>query len=487
VNTTYDISKNRDLQAWLVKGFYNVIDGAKMSADKNLSVINPSTGEELATVPDIGQDLLDNAVNAARKAFPGWSALPFSERKIILSSALRTIAEHVEELSVLLTAEQGRPLAQARWEIDLLTKVFGPAVMQMDIPEIEQEVSNIGHIVKRYTPIGVVGAISPWNLPVLLSFVKAIAALLAGNTVVLKPSPFTPLTVLRISDYIRELLPPGVLNTVTGGDELGPWITSHPGIDRISFTGSVDTGKRVLASASATLKHVSLELGGNDPGIVLADADPEAIAKDLFNTMFLLSGQGCICLKRLYIHENIYSAVTDALVAIARSARVGNGLDPDTVLGPVQNHLQYQRLQSAWEEINRSGATILFRGEVPANGKGFFFPVTLLADPPEDASFVAQEIFGPIRSVFKYKTVDEAIRRANDTSYGLGASVWGKNSDELKRVARQLEAGTVWINQHAIRNPFVPATAYRYSGIGVEFGEEGLREFCHIQVIATKQ
>ena len=342
-----------------------------------------------------------------------------------------------------------------------LTKLFGPAFMQMDIPEIEQQVTHIGHLFKRYTPIGVVGAISPWNLPVLLSFAKALAALLVGNTVVLKPSPFTPLTVLRISDYIRELLPPGVLNTITGGHELGPWMTSHPGIDHVSFTGSTETGNRVLASASATLKHVTLELGGNDPGIVLADADPNVIAEGLFNSMFVLSGQGCICLKRLYIHENIYSAVTDALVAVARSARVGDGFDPDTVLGPVQNHLQYQRLQSAWEEITKSGSTILFRGDVSANGKGFFFPVTLLDNPPEDANFVTHEIFGPIRSVFKYKTVDEAIRRANNTSYGLGASVWGKNSDELQRVARQIEAGTVWINQHAIRNPFVPAPPIR--------------------------
>lgn len=274
---------------------------------------------------------------------------------------------------------------------------------------------------------------------------------------------------------------------MTGGDELGPWTTSHPGIDHITFTGSVDTGKRVLASASATLKHVSLELGGNDPGIVLADADPKAIAQDLFNSMFLLSGQGCICIKRLYIHETIYSALTDALVAVARSARVGNGLDPETVLGPVQNHLQYQRLQSAWDEIERTRSTILFRGEVPADGKGFFFAITILANPPEDASFVTHEIFGPIRSVFKYKTVDEAIRRANDTSYGLRASVWGKNANDLNRVARQLEAGTMWINQHAIRNPFVPATAYKKSGIGVEFGEEGLLEYCHVQVIAAKQ
>jgi len=175
------------------------------------------------------------------------------------------------------------------------------------------------------------------------------------------------------------------------------------------------------------------------------------------------------------------------LVAVARSAKVGNGLDSETVLGPVQNHLQYGRLKSVWEEIKRSGATVLFRGDVPADGKGFFFPITILANPPEDASFVTQEIFGPIRSVFKYKTVDEAIRRANNTSYGLGASVWGNNSGELKRVARQLDAGTVWINQHAIRNPFVPATAYKNSGIGVEFGEEGLLEYCHLQVIAARR
>jgi acyl-CoA reductase-like NAD-dependent aldehyde dehydrogenase len=267
----------------------------------------------------------------------------------------------------------------------------------------------------------------------------------------------------------------------------GPRITAHPGIDHISFTGSVDTGKRVLASASATLKRVSLELGGNDPAIVLADADPTAITQDLFNSMFLLSGQGCICVKRLYIHESIYRAMTDALVTVARSAKAGNGLDPGTVLGPVQNHLQYECLKSVWEEIVKSKATVLFRGEVPQEGKGFFFPITILDNPPEDASFVTQEVFGPIRSIFKYKTVEEAIRRANKTSYGLGASVWGKITTQLGQIARQIEAGTVWINQHAVRNAFVPATAFKNSGIGVEFGQEGLREYCHLQVIAAKQ
>ena len=242
----------------------------------------------------------------------------------------------------------------------------------------------------------------------------------------------------------------------------------------------------MLASASATLKRVSLELGGNDPAIVLADADPEAIAQDLFNSMFLLSGQGCICVKRLYIHESIYPVLTDALVAVARSAKVGNGLDPATVLGPVQNHLQFERLKLVWDEIRRSKTTVLFRGEVPQEGKGFFSPITILDNPPDDASFVAQEIFGPIRSVFRYKTVDEVIRRANKSSYGLGASVWGKGPTQLEEVARRIEAGTVWINQHAVRNAFVPATAFKNSGIGVEFGQEGLLEYCHLQVIAAK-
>jgi acyl-CoA reductase-like NAD-dependent aldehyde dehydrogenase len=473
-------------KAKLEQGFYNIIDGKRVLVEKTLSVVNPATGLQLANVPDVDHTLLDQAVSAAQRAFPGWRALPISQRKVLLTSLLNRMNDHTEELSVLLTAEQGGPLAIARFYFDLLTKAMGPALMQMELPETEQEVPHIGHITKRFTPIGVVGAISPWNLPVLISFCKALPALLAGNTVVLKPSPFAPLTVLRISDYINELLPPGVFNVVTGGDDLGPWMTSHPGIDLISFTGSTLTGKRVLASAAATVKRTTLELGGNDPGIILGDAEPEKIAAALFNSMFVLSGQGCICLKRLYVHEDIYSKVTEALVAIASATKVGDGLDPDTELGPVQNQLQYKRLQSFWEEIKRSGTKVLFRGVVPTNTKGFFFPVTLLDNPPDGANFVTQEVFGPIRSIFRYKDLDEAIRGANNTSYGLGASVWGGDPVQLRSVASQLEAGTVWINQHAIRNPFVPATAYKDSGLGVEFGQEGLEEFCHMQVIAER-
>jgi acyl-CoA reductase-like NAD-dependent aldehyde dehydrogenase len=474
-------------KAKLEDGFYNLIDGERVSAGKTLSVVNPATGNQLAMVPDIDRVLLNKAVSAARKAFSGWRAVPFSQRRAMLTSLLDKISEHGEELIVLLTAERGGTLAQARWEIDLVTKALGPAVLQMEIREEEQDVQHIGHITKRYTPIGVVGAISPWNMPVFLSFTKVLPALLVGNTVVLKPSPFTPLTVLRISDYVHELLPPGVFNVVTGGDDLGPWITSHPGINLITFTGSTLTGKRVLESAAATLKRVTLELGGNDPGIVLSDAEPEKIAQALFDSMFLLGGQGCISLKRLYVHEDIYSRVIEALVAIASATKVGDGFDPHTRLGPVQNHLQYKRLQSVWDQIKRSGAKVLFRGVVPTDTEGLFFPVTLLDNPPDDASFVTEEVFGPIRSIFKYENLEEVIRRANNTSYGLGASVWGSDPVRLRAVASLLEAGTVWINQHAILNPLVPASAYKESGLGVEFGLEGLQSFCNLQVIAAKQ
>jgi acyl-CoA reductase-like NAD-dependent aldehyde dehydrogenase len=484
-------------KAKLENGFYNIIDGERVSARNTLCVVNPATGKQLAIVPDVDRAQLDEAVSAAQKAFSGWRAVSISERKAKLTGMLNRISDHAEELSVLLTAEQGGPLARARSEIDLLTKAFGPALMQMELNDKEQEVPEsldvfgrsgaIGHVTKRHTPIGVVGAISPWNLPVRLSFTKVIPALLAGNTVVLKPSPFTPLSVLRISDYVHELLPRGVFNVVTGGDDLGPWITSHPGINFITFTGSTLTGKRVSESGAATLKRVTLELGGNDPGVVLFDAEPEKIAQALFDSMFLLGGQACISIKRLYVHEDIYSKMIEALVAIASATKVGDGFDPHTRLGPVQNHSQYKRLQLVWEEIKRSGAKVLFRGVVPTNTEGFFFPVTLLDNPPDDADFVTQEIFGPIRSIFKYKNLDEAIRRANDTSYGLGASVWGSDPGQLRTVASRLEAGTVWINQHSIRNPFVPASAYKDSGIGVEFGQEGLESFCNLQVIVAKR
>jgi acyl-CoA reductase-like NAD-dependent aldehyde dehydrogenase len=274
-----DAERNDHLKkAKLEHGLCNIIDGEKVASRKRLSVINPATGKQLATAPDVDRALLNRAISAARNAFSGWGAVPLGRRKAILASLLNKIGDHADELSALLTAEQGGPLAQAEWEIDLLTKAFGPALMQMELHEKEQDVQPIEQITKRYVPIDGDGVISLWNLPVILSFGKVLPALLAGDTVVLRPSPFTPLTVLRISEYIRELLPPGVFNLVTGGHDLWPWMTSHSGIDLITFTRSTNIGKPVLESAAGTLKPVTLELGGSDSRAV-TDTDPETMAR----------------------------------------------------------------------------------------------------------------------------------------------------------------------------------------------------------------
>jgi len=269
-------AERNDEKAQFENSFYNITDGERVSASERLSVVNAATGKQLGAVPDVNRVLLNKAISDARNGFAGWGAVPFGRRKAILASLLNKIGDHADELSALLTAEQGGPLAQARWEIDLLTKAFGPALMQMAPPEKEQDVQPIEQITKRYVPIDGSAVNSLWNLPVILSFGKVLPALLTGDSVVLRPSPFTPLTVLRISDYIRKLLPPGVFNVVTGGHDLWPRMKSHSGIDLITFTRSTNIGKP-LSESAGTLRPATLEAGGNDSKPV-ADNDPEKIA-----------------------------------------------------------------------------------------------------------------------------------------------------------------------------------------------------------------
>jgi acyl-CoA reductase-like NAD-dependent aldehyde dehydrogenase len=471
----------------LATGFYHIIDGKRSSQGGQLVVTDPATGQALATVPDASRPVLNGAVAAARAAFASWSAAPFHERRRKVVSVLDKIEQHSEELGLLLTAEQGRPLAASRWEIEYLTRVYGEGLRKMELPAQTGVLPDFGRYTKRFTPLGVVCAICPWNLPVLLSYDAALPALLAGNTVVLKVSPFAPLTALRIADYVKDLLPPGVLNIITGGSVLGPWMTAHPGFDQVTFTGSTDTGKRVLESASATLKRVTLELGGNDAAIVLADADPDKIAPALFSYMFMLSGQACIGIKRLYVHEDMYPALTAALVSHASRVKTGSGFEPDTVLGPVQNEPQYRTMLAWLDRIKQDGTGILFQGVIPVGTGGFFVPPTLLDNPPDDAPYVRKEVFGPIRSILKYQTVDEALFRANDSEYGLGASVWGKDPEKLHAVAQRLEAGTVWINQHANLHADLPFGGHKFSGVGVQWGEEGLKAYCNAQVIVGSE
>src|SRR6202051_3836254 len=320
--------------------FTNLIDGKSVGARNTLDVLDPATGELLAKVPDIKRDGMDAAFAAARRAFSSWSNLTWEARRSILEKALENVKAHREDLVTLLMAEGGRPRSLALWEVATVLDDFAPGVLAQSLRDVETTQPGVGRVTRHYAPLGVVAAISPWNLPLLLSYDKVVPALIAGNTVVLKPSFYTPLTVLRVAELVRDILPAGILNVVTGGDNIGPWMTSPPEVDKISYTGSTQTGRRVFESASQTLKHLTLELGGNDAGIVLPDVDVDAAIAPIFWGMFLVNGQGCITIKRLLVHESRYDEVAAALSKFAAEQVLGDGFDPATTIGPIQNRAQ---------------------------------------------------------------------------------------------------------------------------------------------------
>jgi acyl-CoA reductase-like NAD-dependent aldehyde dehydrogenase len=311
-----------------------------------------------------------------------------------------------------------------------------------------------------------------------------VSALYTGNTVILKPSPYTPLTTLKVGEILKDIFPAGVVNVLAGGDELGAAMTAHAGIDKISFTGSVATGKRVLASAAATLKRVTLELGGNDPAIVMGDVDPRAVAKKIFFASFVNSGQVCMAIKRIYAHASIYDALCAALVEEARKAKVGNGLDPNTELGPVQNKMQYDKVVGLINDTKKAGATFLAGGEIPP-GPGYFLPPTLVTNVADDSRLVQEEQFGPIVPILKFDDVEDALRRANDTRYGLSGSVWTKDLTRGAEIAARLEVGTAWVNQHRTTSAFVPFGGAKESGLGRQYSALGLKSYMEPEVVSV--
>jgi acyl-CoA reductase-like NAD-dependent aldehyde dehydrogenase len=350
---------------------------------------------------------------------------------------------------------------------------------------VETLVDNDKSLIElHYRPLGVVGIITPWNAPVNLALGPLVSALYTGNTVVLKPSPYTPLTTLKLGELLKDLVPPGVVNVLAGGDELGQLMTEHPGIDKISFTGSVATGKKVFASAAGTMKRLTLELGGNDPAIIMPDVDPKAIAKQVFFSSFVNSGQVCMAIKRIYAHESIYDELCDALVEEAGRARVGDGLDAETTLGPMQNKMQYDKVCELIEETKRSGARFLCGGDIP-DTPGYFIPPTLVADVSEDSRLVTDEQFGPIIPILKYSDLDDAIARANDTRFGLSGSVWTNDIVRGKEIAARLEVGTAWVNMHRATSPVVPFGGAKESGLGRQYSHLGLKSYMEPEVISV--
>jgi acyl-CoA reductase-like NAD-dependent aldehyde dehydrogenase len=456
-------------------GYTMTIGGQGVAGERWLEVINPATGKAFARCPDAGQAQLDQAVAAARLAHGPWRRLPIAERQAALKKASAVILERADELAKLFTLEQGRPLATAREEV-MAAAGWLRAATKLNLPVEVTEDTPARRVEVHHEPLGVVCAIVPWNFPVLLASWKIAPALLAGNTMVLKPSPFTPLCMLKIGEYLRGVLPPGVLNIVSGGDALGPMMTQHPGFAKITFTGSTATGKRVMESAAKDLKRITLELGGNDAAIVLPDVDVDQVAQQIFFGAFYNTAQVCIATKRLYIHEDIYERLRDRLHAIARRVKVGDGLEPDSVLGPVQNAPQYRRVRALIEESKAAGHRHLEGAAVPQGG-GYFIPVTLVDNPPEDSRVVTEEAFGPVLPLLRFKDVDEVIRRANDTPYGLAGAVWSADIGKAVEIAHQLDTGTVWINQNLQSTPMTPLAGHKHSGIGVENGVAGLLEF----------
>ena len=353
------------------------------------------------------------------------------------------------------------------------------ATLDLPVRVIEDSAGRRAEAHRR--PLGVIGAIVPWNYPLLILAFKLPPALLAGNTLVVKPAPTTPLASLRFAALIADVLPKGVVNFITDANDLGDALTHHPDVRKISFTGSTATGRKVMASAAETLKRITLELGGNDAGVVLDDANPATVAQGIFNGAFQNSGQVCLAIKRLYVHESIYDAMCNELAQLADAAIVDDGSKQGTQLGPLQNRMQYEKVKGFLEDARKNG-NIIAGGDV-IDRPGFFIRPTIVRDIAEGSRLVDEEQFGPVLPVLKYASTDEAIRRANATTYGLGASVWSSDTDRAHDVATQLEAGTVWINTHLDMAPHIPFGGSKHSGIGVEFGEEGLAEFTQLQVI----
>ncbi|MFD0689415.1 aldehyde dehydrogenase family protein [Actinomadura fibrosa] len=456
------------------------IGGEAVRAPGTFGVVDPATGEVAEQAPDASREQLDAAMAAAQAAYPAWRRDEAARRKALLAAA-DIMFTRSEEIGRIITLEQGKPLADATMEVvgaGVWLKYF--ADLELPAEVIQDDANARVEVVRR--PMGVVAAITPWNFPLLLAIWKLAPALLAGNTMVLKPSPFTPLSSLKLGEVLRDVLPPGVLNVVTGGDELGAWMTSHDVPRKISFTGSVATGKRVAAAAAPDLKRVTLELGGNDPAILLDDVDPAAVAARLFGAAFQNNGQVCSAVKRVYAPASVYDDVVEALAEQARAAKVGEGTREGVQYGPINNEPQYERVGELVAEALAGGARAAAGGG-PIDGPGYFFQPTILADVEDGARIVDEEQFGPALPVIRYTDLDEALARANGTHFGLSGSVWGADADRAAEVAAELECGTAWVNTHLALAPHQPFGGFKWSGVGVENGPWGLYGFTELQVI----
>jgi acyl-CoA reductase-like NAD-dependent aldehyde dehydrogenase len=460
------------------------IDGRLTQAARSFDVLNPATAGLLDRAPSCSVEQLDEAVSSARSAFTAWRGTAVEQRRAMLRACAARVREHRDSLARMITLEQGRPTATAQREVLGAAKwIEHTAGLAIPGETVALDGNRTAEVTRR--PFGVVGAIVPWNYPLMSAAWKIAPALLAGNTVILKPSPYTPLATLRLGELLLDLLPRGVLNVLSGPDELGAWITTHPAIRKISFTGSIATGRKVYAAAAADVKGLTLEMGGNDPAIVLGDVDPKAVASRIYAAAFENAGQVCAAIKRVYVHRSRHDALVAELAGLAAQAIVGSGLEEGVTMGPLSNAPQYRKVLELMSAARADGGVFAAGRPEPLPRPGYFVAPAIVTGLSDRSRVVAEEQFGPVLPVLPFDEVSEAVERANATPFGLSASVWSADAAQARTVAQQVDAGTVWINQHMSILPQLPTVGLKSSGLGAENGLWGLECYLQIQTISA--
>jgi acyl-CoA reductase-like NAD-dependent aldehyde dehydrogenase len=473
-----------------------LIAGKRVDGPIRIEVRNPARPDDLVgTIVRGRPEHVDQAVAAAKAAQPAWAARTFVERADLLAAALARLEVDIEGRAAAFVRENGKPLAEARGELISVPKRQQMALAyaaELDAGRTLKAPHGRTFVVNR--PYGVVVSIVPWNSPVVLAFTQIVAALLAGNCVVLKPPETCPLALIRSVALFAEVLPLGTINVVTGlPDEIGDALTTHPDVGKIGFTGSIPSARHIMANAAQTIKGVTLELGGNDPAIVLDDADLSASAmKSMLGAAFQMTGQVCMAIKRIYVPATRRDEFLEALCHAAESLVVGDGLEPSVTMGPLHTRKAQVRGQGLLDDAVRRGANVVRLGRVDSEATfsaGYFMRPVVVTDIPEDAPLMAEEQFCPALPVVTYDGLDDAIRRANRSIYGLGGSVWSRDVERAVGVAGKIEAGQVWINAHGVHaiNHLAPYGGVKQSGIGRKSGIEGIREYTQSQTITTHE
>ena len=483
------------VRGFLARKHGNLIGGewVEASSGATFDVFNPATTERIASVPASDAADIGRAVAAARAAFenPSWAGMRPADRERLILRLADLVEAHADELAELEVLNNGMTMFTARYivvgsTIDLLrymagwaTKIEG-STFDVSIPHAPDQ-KFFTQTVRE--PVGVVGAIVPWNVPLLVAAQKVAPALATGCTVVLKPSEETPLTALRFGELVLEAgIPPGVVNIVTGfGHTAGAALSAHPGIDKITFTGSTEVGKLIGTSAIGNMTRFALELGGKSPVIILDDADVESAAQGAAQAIFINSGQVCVAGSRLYIHKSRFDEVVAEIAAIAKGMKIGSGFDPDTQIGPLVSAKQQKRVRGYIDSGLGDGATALAGGAKPDTG--FYVEPTVLVDTTAAMKVVREEIFGPVLVAMPFSDIDEVVKSANDTVYGLGASIWSNDLRLVQHLTRRLRSGTVWVNTHNFIDPNMPFGGVKQSGIGREAGRAGIESYTELKSI----